>query len=194
MGELTDWKFGGAWPYTLAKHIESFTALIGELDLKDITLVMKDWGGPIGLGYAVEHIASIERLVILDTWAFVIADGMRLAPLLELFWRPQVGEALVQGPNLFVEGFLPTGVHHKEKHDSFMPAHRAPFPSWNSRFGTLAFPRGIPVGDEHPSSPTMRRIQDNLGRVEVPTASHFLQEDEPEQIVALIQAFLHRHP
>lgn len=214
-------------PYTLAKHIENFTALVGELGLRDITLVMQDWGGPIGLGYAIEHVASVKRLVILNTWAFLIADGMRLAPLLELFRQPQIGEAMVQGLNLFVEGFLPTGVHRKEKLDSFMPAYRAPFPDWNSRIGTLAFPRDIPVGNDHPSSHMMRRIQDNLRRIEVPTAiiwgmqdpaipppvieawksffphaeehhietaSHFLQEDEPDQTVALIQKFLRKHP
>jgi haloalkane dehalogenase len=214
-------------PYTLAKHINNFTSLIRDLDLEDITLVMQDWGGPIGLGYAVEHVERIKRLVILNTWASLIPDGMQLAPLLELFRQPQIGEAMVQGLNLFVEGFLPAGVYHKEKLDSFMPAYRAPFPNWNSRIGTLAFPRDIPVGNEHPSAPTMRWIQDNLGRIKVPTtiiwgmkdpaippagigawksvyphaeehhletASHFLQEDEPEQIVELIQAFLRKNP
>jgi len=214
-------------PYTLAKHIENLTALVRNLDLRDITLVMQDWGRPIGLGYAIEHAERVKRLVILNTWAFLIADGMQLAPLLELFRQPQIGEAMVQGLNLFVEGFLPTGIHHKAKLDSFMPAYRAPFPDWNSRTATLAFPRDIPVGNDHPSAPTMRRIQDNLGRIDVPTtiiwgtkdpailllvieawksvyphaeehhldtASHFLQEDEPEQIVELMQAFLRSNP
>lgn len=212
-------------PYTLARHIDNLTALICDLDLRELTLVMQDWGGPIGLGFAVEHADRVKRLVILNTWAFLIADGMQLAPLLELFRQPQTGEAMVQGLNLFVEGFLPTGIHHQTKLDSFMPAYRAPFPDWNSRIGTLAFPRDIPVGNDHPSAPTMCRIQDNLGRIDVPTtiiwgmkdpaipppvieawrsvyphadvhrletASHFLQEDEPEQIVELVQAFLQR--
>jgi haloalkane dehalogenase len=76
---------------------------------------------------------------------------------------------MVQGLNLFVEGFLPAGVHRKEKLDAFMPAYRAPFPDWNSRIGTLAFPRDIPVGEGHPSAPTMRRIQEGLPRLDVPT-------------------------
>jgi haloalkane dehalogenase len=213
-------------PYTLARHIENFTALMHELDLSDITLVMQDWGGPIGLGFAVEHADRIKRLVILNTWAFLIAEGTRLAPLLELFRQPHIGEAMVQGLNMFVEGFLPAGIYHKEKLDAFMPAYRAPFPNWNSRIGTLAFPRDIPVGDAHPSAPTMRGVQDNLRRINVPTtiiwgvqdpaipppvidawksfyphaeehrletASHFLQEDEPERIVELINVFLRKN-
>ncbi len=214
-------------PYTLAQHIENFTALVLRLDLRDATLVMQDWGGPIGLGFAVAHPDRIKRLVILNTWAFRIPGGARLHPLLELFRQPQVGEALVQGLNLFVEGFLPAGVYHKERIDTIMPAYRAPFPDWNSRVGVLAFPRDIPVGDDHPSTPTMGRIQDNLAQLQVPTmiiwamhdpaippplidawknvyphaevhrletASHYLQEDEPEQIVALLQDFLRRNP
>ncbi|MCH7579819.1 MAG: alpha/beta fold hydrolase [Chloroflexi bacterium] len=213
--------------YTLARHIENFTALMDELELKDITLVMQDWGGPIGLGFGVEHAGRIKRLVILNTWAFRIPEGSPLAPLLELFRQPNVGEAMVQGLNLFVEGFLPAGIYHKEKLDTFMPAYRAPFPDWNSRIGTLEFPRDIPVGDDQRSSETMAKIQDALVNINVPTtiiwgmqdpaippplieawkgvyphaeehrietASHFLQEDEPEQIVELIQDFLRANP
>ena len=156
-------------PYTLARHIENFSALMLDLDLRDVTLVMQDWGGPIGLGFGVEHPERIKRLVILNTWAFRIPEGSPLAPLLELFRQPHVGEAMVQGLNLFVEGFLPAGIYHKERLEEFMPAYRAPFPDWNSRIGTLAFPRDIPVGDEHPSTATMGQIQDNLGKLNVPT-------------------------
>ena len=214
-------------PYTLSRHIENFTALMDELELGDITLVMQDWGGPIGLGFGVEHADRIKRLVILNTWAFRIPEGTPLAPLLDQFRQPQVGEAMVQGLNLFVEGFLPAGIYHKERLEEFMPAYRAPFPDWNSRIGTLEFPRDIPVGDDERSSETMGKIQDALGNIDVPTtiiwamqdpaippplidawkgvyphaeehrietASHFLQEDEPEQIVTLIQDFLKRNP
>ncbi len=214
-------------PYTLARHIENFTAFALHLDLRDATLVMQDWGGPIGLGFAVEHPDRVKRLVILNTWAFRVPEGIRLAPLLELFRQPHVGEGMVQGLNLFVEGYLPAGIHHKERLNEIMPAYRAPFPDWNSRIGTLAFPRDIPVGDDHPSTPAMGRIEDNLGKLKVPTiiiwgmqdiaippplidrwqshypqaevhrietGNHFLQEDEPEQIVDLIQDFLERHP
>jgi haloalkane dehalogenase len=142
---------------------------------------------------------------------------------------PGIGEALVQGLNLFVEGFLPAGIHQREKiTDELMNAYRAPFPDFNSRLGTLAFPRDIAVGDEHPSTPTIGEIEDNLHKLRVPmlivwgmrdmafppqmikgrwlkyfpdaevqrlaNASHFLQEDEPELIVELIQNFLNQHP
>jgi len=68
MSETTDWTFGGTWPYTPAKHIENLSVLLGDLDLHDVTLVMQDWGGPIGFGYAVENVERVKRLVILNTW------------------------------------------------------------------------------------------------------------------------------
>ena len=152
----------------LSDHIENFTGLARALDLRDMTLVMQDWGGPIGLGFATRHPERIKRLVVMNTWAFRIAKGTPLHPLLEQFRIPGLGEALVQGLNLFVEGFLPAGIHQKEKLDDLMHAYRAPFPDFNSRVAVLAFPRDIPVGDDHPSTATMGEIEDNLDKLPVP--------------------------
>ncbi len=155
--------------YTLAGHIANFTSTMDALDLRDVTLVMQDWGGPIGMGWAIEHADRVKRLVIMNTWAFRVPGGTRLMPLLELFREPMVGEAMVQGANMFVEGFLPLGIHRKEILPEIMPAYRAPFPDWNSRVAVARFPKDIPVGDEHPSTPAMGHIQDNLGALNVPT-------------------------
>jgi haloalkane dehalogenase len=213
----------------LEDHIKNFSELALGLDLRNATLVMQDWGGPIGLGFATRFPDRIKRLVIMNTWAFRIAAGTPLHPLLEQFRIPGVGEALVQGLNLFVEGFLPAGIHRPERIDPvMMAAYRAPFPDYNSRAPVLAFPRDIPVGDDHPSAAVMAEIQDNLDKLRLPaliiwgahdiaippqliqarwlryfpeaevhlldTASHFLQEDEPDQIVDLILDFLRRNP
>src|SRR5436190_18529605 len=53
--------------YSYDRHVESVVRLVEELDLTGLTLVVHDWGGPIGLRVAVEHEARVERLVILDT-------------------------------------------------------------------------------------------------------------------------------
>ena len=212
--------------YRLGRHISNLEALLLKLDARNVTLVMQDWGGPIGLGFAVRHPDRVKRLVIMNTWAWVIPAGTRVHPLLEQFRQPGVGEALVQGLNLFVEGFLPAGIYKKERVTAaLMRAYRTPFPDWNSRVGILAFPRDIVVGDEHSSAPVMREIAERLPSLKVPvlliwamkdpafpramiplwqkiyphaethmleTAGHYLQEDEPEQIVGLIREFLRR--
>ncbi|MBI4240349.1 MAG: alpha/beta fold hydrolase [Candidatus Rokubacteria bacterium] len=214
--------------YRLARHIANLESLLLRLDVRNATLVMQDWGGPIGLGVATRNPDRVKRLVILNTWAWVIPAGTRVHPLLEQFRTPGLGEALVQGLNLFVEGFLPAGIAKKERvTQALMRAYRDPFPDWNSRVGILAFPRDIVVGDDHPSARAMSEIQQKLPTLEVPVlliwamkdhafpkgmielwqkiyphaelrtladAGHYLQEDEPEVIVGLIQDFLQRHP
>ena len=54
--------------YTIARHTEILTSLITALDLKDVTVVCQDWGGPIGLAQAATMPDRFEHLVIMNTW------------------------------------------------------------------------------------------------------------------------------
>ena len=54
--------------YSIARHTEVLTSLIGALDLRDITLVCQDWGGPTGLAQAAMMPERFRRLVIMNTW------------------------------------------------------------------------------------------------------------------------------
>src|SRR5476649_1412486 len=63
--------------YTLRTHVKNLAALIEALDLNDITLVMQDWGGPIGAGYAVRHPQRIHSLVLMNTVIGYGAAGRR---------------------------------------------------------------------------------------------------------------------
>ena len=58
-------------PYTLKKHIDNLEALLESLRLDNITLAMHDWGGAIGMGYAIRHPEKIKRLIIFNTAAFL---------------------------------------------------------------------------------------------------------------------------
>jgi cis-3-alkyl-4-acyloxetan-2-one decarboxylase len=53
--------------YTLGTHVDNLEALLLELDLRDITLVMQDWGGPIGGGFALRHPGRVRRLCLMNT-------------------------------------------------------------------------------------------------------------------------------
>ena len=53
--------------YTYDRHVEHVTRLLDPLDLRDATVVVQDWGGPIGLRWAVENADRVARLVILNT-------------------------------------------------------------------------------------------------------------------------------
>ena len=55
-------------------HAQRLAALLDHLDLRDITLFMNDWGGPIGLDFARRHPERVKRLVIANTWCWPVAD------------------------------------------------------------------------------------------------------------------------
>ncbi|HEV7461326.1 MAG TPA: alpha/beta fold hydrolase, partial [Solirubrobacteraceae bacterium] len=65
--------------YTYERHVESVTRHLDQIDLQDVTVVVQDWGGPIGLRWAVEHDAQVGRLVILNTGLFTgrVSKGFR---------------------------------------------------------------------------------------------------------------------
>ncbi|MBI5119098.1 alpha/beta fold hydrolase [Candidatus Poribacteria bacterium] len=217
--------------YLLKKKIEYFTGVMDKLDLRDITLVMQDWGGSIGLGYAVEHADRIKRLIVMSTWAFVFPDDVpdeAIPPLLAMCRKPEIGETMLLACNMFIEGFLPLAIVRKEKiTPQLMAAYRAPFPDYNSRIPTMAI-QDVPLRADEPSYSTMKTIQEKLNVLSVPTcliwgendhvfpsdtivpiwqgvyphselhmiprAGHFLQEDAPGEIVAIMRDFLRRNP
>lgn len=60
------------WSYLPSLQARNLAELIATLDLKDVTLVVQDWGGPIGLSYAVNYPDSVKRLVVLNTWMWPV--------------------------------------------------------------------------------------------------------------------------
>ncbi len=156
-----------AW-YTLERHIAGFTTLVESLQLRNVALVLHDWGGPIGLGYAVQHPENIARLVLMNTWASVphspgppeLHWGLRLA-------RGGLGPCAVQRLNLFVELAMRRAVERRLTPRE-LDAYRFPFPDAASRAGVLAFPRMIPLRPGDPAWPTMSAIAAGLARITAP--------------------------
>jgi haloalkane dehalogenase len=137
--------------YSIAGHVEDLSTLVESLDLRDLTLVVQDWGGPIGLGVAVRHPDRIRALVIMNTIGFVPpADGG--PPLaLRVLRLPIVGEQLVQGLGVFNRVFVPAGIARPErKTDLVRSAYVDVQGTWEDRAGTLAFPRLIPTDSDDP--------------------------------------------
>ena len=138
--------------YTLERHIENALAVIDELDLRDVTLVAHDWGGPIGLGAMLERPERLRSMVLMNTWAWELPSF--LPPFLREFRTEGLGEILALGGNLFVES-IPGGMARRDVDPVMMDAYRAPFPDYWSRAGTLAFQREIPLTERDRSAPLM---------------------------------------
>ncbi len=216
------------YPYRLEHHIANLENLLLYLDLPNITLVLHDWGGPVGFGFATRHSESIKRLVLMNTWAFAPWPGGPFPRLLEMI-RSARGEKFVLEKNGYLEpALLGTTFHIENLTQLVMDAYRAPFPTPESRLAMLCWSRDIPVSETDPSYAEMKRIERNLPRFanipilllwgmkdsvlaepvlrmwqgiypnaithEIEDASHFLQEDAPEQMVKWIKEFLEANP
>jgi haloalkane dehalogenase len=203
-----------AW-YSYDRHTAMLATLLEDLDLSDTTIVVHDWGGPIGLRLAVEHRERIERLVILDTGLFTGTQRMTDAWL-------AFRDFVARTEDLPV-GMLVRGACSADPGDEVIAAYDAPFPDAASKAGARAFPLMIPHDEDAPGAAAGRRVLAALADDDRPTlmlwgaedpvlppatgerfaeaigrehprviegASHFLQEDRGEQIGAAIAQWL----
>lgn len=201
--------------YSYDRHVGSIVQLVERLDLSGITLVVQDWGGPIGLRVAVEHRERFDRLVILNTGIFRPGPNWPTPGFLQ--WR----SFAESNPDLPI-GFLIQGGTATELAEDVIAAYEAPFPDAASKAGAAALPLLVPLDEDDPGAREMIGVADHLTRWEGPVlvafsdkdpifpqsagerlaeripgarfvpiegASHFLQEDQGEAIAAHIAAF-----
>jgi haloalkane dehalogenase len=131
--------------YTLSQRVEDLEAFLAHLGLEEnLTLVCHDWGGMIGMAYAVRHPERICRLVLMNTAAFHLPDDMRMPGALSFVRDTPLGPFFVQRFNLFSRGaaWLAPG---KRMSKSLRDAYCAPYDSYENRIATLRFVQDIPL-------------------------------------------------
>jgi haloalkane dehalogenase len=201
--------------YSYDRHTELTATLLEDLDLHGATIVVHDWGGPIGLRLAIEHAERIDRLVILDTGLFTGHQRMTDA------WT--AFRDFVERTEDLPVGFLVRGACKSDPGEQVIAAYEAPYPDAASKAGARAFPLLIPRSPEEPGAAAGQRVQDALADDRRPTlmlwadadpilppsvgerfaaainrppprpienASHFLQEDQGPLIGELIADWL----
>jgi haloalkane dehalogenase len=205
-----------AW-YSYDRHVELTATLLTDLDLRDATAVVHDWGGPIGLRLATEHPDRISRMVIMDTGLFTGEQRMSEA------WK--AFRDFVERTEDLPVGFLVKGGTARGMSDAVQAAYEAPFSSPESKAGARAFPLMLPTSAAMPGAAAGKRTLEALRADERPKlclwadsdpilpfevgerfaaaisaeppekiadASHFLQEDAGEEIGRKIVAWLTR--
>ena len=155
--------------YSYDFHCASIERFVDELDLRDTTAVVQDWGGPIGLRLAVERPDRVSRLVILNT-----GIGAGRAPSEEwLRFREfvrRVGTDLVPGQLVRITCVSPL-------EDDVVDGYNAPFPTPESKAGVLAFPELVPTEVEHPSAAKMLEVRAALEQWQRPALVLFSDSD-----------------
>lgn len=212
-------KYTTTHSYSYEMHSGKFRAFVESLDLRDVTLVVHDWGGPIGLRVATELPERFARLVILNTF---LSTGQSPPNRAFRLWRAFARYSPVLPVGLLIQAgtvrWLPGAV---------LRAYSAPFPSRASKAGARIFPLLVPARKDDPAVPAMRATFRALRRWQKPAlvmfsdrdpilggldpifrrlipgaqsqpeitirdASHFLQEDRGQEIADQILAFLAR--
>jgi len=152
-----------AYDYTLSSRIDDLEALLDHLDVKEnITLIVHDWGGMIGMGYAARYPERIKRLVILNTAAFHLPMTKKLPPALWLGRNTFIGTLLVRGFNAFSSVASIIGVKRKPMAHDIRKAYVAPFNSWKNRISTLRFIQDIPLKEGDRNYQLVSDIADGL--------------------------------
>jgi haloalkane dehalogenase len=201
--------------YTYDRHVELMAALLDELDLRDATAVVHDWGGPIGLRLAVEHADRFDRIVIMETGPFTGHQRMSDAWL--------AFRDFVRSNEDVPVGFLVKGGCKNDPGDEVIAAYEAPYHEPAAKAGARAFPLILPTTPDAPGAAEGKAVADGLRNDDRPAlilwadsdpilpfsvgervaselnfppprpikdASHFLQEDAGPEIGAIIADWL----
>jgi haloalkane dehalogenase len=201
--------------YSYDRHVELMGSLLERLDLRDLTMVVHDWGGPIGLRLGVEHPDRIARFVIMDTGLFTGHQKMSDA---WIAFRDFVARTEDLPISMLVRNAVARGMD-----DETAARYDEPFPDAASKAGARAFPLMLPTTPDMPGAQAGQRVLDALRTDERPklllwadrdpvltldtgrrfadaigagepivieNASHFLQEDAGEEIGGHIARWL----
>ncbi|MBT4287654.1 MAG: alpha/beta fold hydrolase [Deltaproteobacteria bacterium] len=168
---LSDKPGEDAYSFTLKQRIEDLEQLVDHLSLdRKITLVLHDWGGMIGMGFAVRNPEKISRLIITNTAAFHLPENKSVPFVLSLCRDYKIGAFLVQGLNAFSRGAVRLCCHRHRMPGDVRQAYLAPYNNWHNRLAVLKFVQGIPLITSDDGYDIVTNTQNNLSKfLTIPT-------------------------
>ena len=163
---LSDKPSPDQYNYQLKSRVDDLEILIGHLQItENITLILHDWGGMIGMAYGVKYPEKISRIVVMNTAAFLPPDGKSLPFRLWMIRNLKFfAVPAVLGLNLFSIGALYMATH-KGLAKQVRSGLKAPYNSWQNRMATLKFVQDIPVTDKDPSFKLALSVDLNLHKL-----------------------------
>ena len=204
------------YSYTPAEQADVVSALVQHLDLRRLTIMGQDWGGPIGMRVALDQMDRLRALVMGNTWYWPLEAWQMKAFAYVMGSAPMQTQILKR--NFFVEKIMPLGVKYPLA-DEVLHHYREALPTPKSRIGVAEFPRqlveaGLWLGDLadevaeklanvpllltwgigdllFPMSFMQRFREDfHLTTIHRLDAKHFIQEDAPGEIAEAVEGFL----
>ncbi len=161
---LSDKPHPRQYDYRLQSRVDDLARLIEALDLQQkITLILHDWGGMIGMLYALRHPEKIGRFVIMNTAAFLPPGGRSIPLRLALVrYGGPLATLAVQGFNLFAAGAVHLASHQKLSRE-VRTGLKLPYNCWQNRIATLKFVQDIPLDAKDPSFALVKQADAHCG-------------------------------
>ena len=159
---LSDKPDNTQYPYTLARRISDLTALMAHIQPKaPIHMIVHDWGGMIGFGWAAERPEQIASMVVANTAAFPLPEEKKLPAALWLVRNTKLGALLVQGLNAF-SGLAARVAFKKPVSAEIRKGYTGPYDSWDHRIATLRFVQDIPLKADDPGYDIIKSTESRL--------------------------------
>lgn len=164
---LSDKPSRDAYAYRLEDRVRDLETFIDQvLPEAPLTLVVHDWGGMIGMAFALRHLDRIRRVVITNTSGFLPPAGKPIPLRLRLIRNFKTfAEPAVLGLNLFARAALVMCARRPLPRD-VRRALVAPYDRPKNRIATLRFVQDIPLEPTDPSYALVRFVDDNLHRLQ----------------------------
>lgn len=150
------------YKYTLSQRVKDFEEFLEAKRInQNITLILHDWGGIIGMSFACRNSHAIKKIVILNTAAFHLPEGKRF-PFFLWFTRTLPGEFFLRAFNSFSIGATHVGVQRTKMSKEVRRGYIAPYNSWKNRIGVLRFVQDIPLKKSDPGFDLVTDVQNHL--------------------------------
>ena len=157
--------------YSIRLHADIIKGFIEQLDLKNLVLVLHDWGGPLGAAYAINHPDNVRGIAFMETflWPLVWKDFGNYAVAFRLFRSP-LGHLLIQNMNVFVNYVMPRAVLRRgSMTEEVMRHYQEPYPTIGSRRAIRAFLKLLPIeGKPLESDAFLEDIHQRIQNIKVP--------------------------